>query len=84
MARPKGSPNRPKRALLRLIQEKYPNYNPVLELVDVAMDENADATMRFNANRELLQYLEPKLKAIEITGEDGKALLPPVIKLVHE
>jgi len=48
------------------------------------MDKDADATMRFNANRELLQYLEPKLKAIELTGKDGEKLLPDVIKIVNE
>ena len=76
MSRPKGVPNKPKRALLRLIQEKYPGYNPAMELVKVAMDTEADENMRFSANKELLQYLEPKLKAVEVVAEvDGTITL---------
>jgi len=72
MSRPKGVPNKPKRALLRLLQEKYPGYHPVMEMAALANDEDADESIRFNANREVAKYVEPMLKAMEITAEvDG-------------
>lgn len=71
MGRPKGSKNQPKRALLKLIQELYPNYHPVLEMAKTANDKEVDAALRFNANKEVAQYVEPKRKAVEVTGEDG-------------
>ena len=80
MARPKGSKNQPKRALLKLIQEQYPDYHPVLEMAKVANDKGADETLRFNANKEVAQYIEPKRKAVEHTGEDGGALQVEIVK----
>jgi len=84
MPRPKGTPNKNKQALIVLLEAKYPGYHPVLEMASVANDEGADPTARFNANKEVAQYIVPKLKATEITGKDGKDLLPKKITLVHE
>lgn len=71
MPRPKGSRNRPKRRLLQLLQESYPDYHPVLEMAKTANDDSVDANTRFQANKEVAKYVEPALKATEITGEDG-------------
>jgi len=40
----------------------------------LANDEDADAALRFNANKEVAQYVEAKRKAIEHTGPDGGPL----------
>jgi hypothetical protein len=71
MARKVGSKNQPQRALTLLLKEHFPNYHPVLEMAKLANDKEADSTARFNANREVAQYMEPKRKAVEVTGEDG-------------
>jgi len=69
MASRKGSPNKNKQALIALLQAKYPEYHPVLEMAKIANDTDAEPMMRFNANKEVAQYVTPKLKAVEITGE---------------
>jgi len=79
-----GIPNKNKQALLRLLEIKYPNYHPVCELVDIAMDMDNDVSTRLQANKEVAGYIVPKLKAIELTGQDGKDLLPAVIQIINE
>ena len=83
MPRPKGAINRPKRALLKLLQEKYPGYEPVIEMTKaaLALTDNAmasgdtnDWSAASNAHDKVAQYTTPKLKAIEVTGEDGGPL----------
>lgn len=73
MPRPKGSKNKPKRRLIQLIQEHYPDYHPVMEMAKLA-NTSADDSVKFNANKEVAKYIEPALKAIEVsgTGENGE------------
>lgn len=73
MARTTGTPNKPKRALLALLQEKYPGYHPVLEMAKIA-HETEDMALAAQMHKEVAQYVEAKRKAIEVTGEDGAAI----------
>ena len=82
MGRPKGSLNKPKRRLLQLIQDQYPNYHPVLEMAKLANDKNADDLARFNANKEVAKYIEPALKAVEISGDAEGESLPIQINMI--
>jgi len=78
--RPAGSPNRPKKGLMHMIQQQYPDYHPVMEMVAVANDEDAPADARFAANKEVAQYVVPKLKAVEISGKLGMVMKTTEIK----
>ena len=69
MSRPAGTPNRPKRQLLALLQEKYPGYHPVVEMAAIAHDMTNDVTLRAQMHKEVAQYVTPKLKAIEVQLE---------------
>ena len=66
--RKKGVPNKPKKELLDMIQLTYPGYHPVMAMAIVANDEGADETLRFNANKEVAQYIVPKKRAVEHSG----------------
>ncbi len=79
-----GIPNKNKQALLKMLELRYPDYHPVCELVDIAMDMENDVSTRLQANKEVAGYIVPKLKAIELTGLDGKDLLPTVIQIINE
>jgi disulfide oxidoreductase YuzD len=61
-----GTPNKERRTLLETIEDKYPGYNPVLSLVDIANDPENDINLRFQANKEVAKYISPQLKAVEI------------------
>lgn len=55
--------------LLELIQEKYPNYHPILSLAEIATDEDNDIKVRLDASKVILPYIEAQLKSIEIKGD---------------
>ena len=63
-----GSPNKNKQALIALLQAKYPGYHPVMEMAAIGNDESNDLQTRFNAHKEVAQYVTPKLKAVETSG----------------
>jgi hypothetical protein len=63
--RQKGTPNRAKQALLAAIQDKFPEYHPVLAMAEIANDGELPIDLRFSAHKEIAQYVEPKRKAIE-------------------
>lgn len=70
----KGRPNKRSAGLLAEIKRQFPNYDPIMHMAGVAADEDNPQEMRLDASKTIAQYVYPKLKAIEITGEDGGAL----------
>ena len=78
--RPKGSGNRPlKRLLHERLAEKYPDYDPVLDLVDSCIKikqlaettgELSDLRAAVDSTEKLCQYLQPKLRAVEHSGNN--------------
>ena len=84
-----GSPNRDKKTLLRLLQERYPNYQPILEIAKAAhkltamAESSGESELWRDAgamHERVAQYVTPKLKAIEVTGEDGGPIVVQVVK----
>lgn len=63
--RKKGTPNRFTQNLMKICEEK--NLDVFEALVEIALEH--DSPNRFPALRELAQYLYPKRKAIEHSGE---------------
>ena len=84
MGREAGVPNKSKQTLIKLLEARYPDYNPVYEMVDIALDKENDVNTRLAANDKVAGYLIPKLKAVELTGLDGKDLIPATIQIIHE
>ena len=64
-----GIPNKNKQALIALLEARYPGYQPVVSMAEIANDMDNDLQMRFNAHKEVAQYIVPKLKAVEHTGD---------------
>lgn len=52
-------------------QLKKLGVDPVARLIGVAQDANCPLSVQAKIWCELLQYAQPKLKAVEITGKDG-------------
>ena len=84
MARPRGSPNQPKRRLLTLLQEIYPDYQPVLEMAKLAHKamQEGDDEVAFNRHAQVARYVTPQLKAIELSGNDGEPLKVGLVQFV--
>lgn len=55
--------------LLAEIRRKYPNYHPIMAMVDIAHDKEASLELQFNCHKTVAKYIEPELKSIEVKGE---------------
>jgi hypothetical protein len=61
-------PIQPEKKLLKMMQGKYPGFHPAMILADLANDEDGDVSIRLNAAKSLLPYIEPQLKSLEVYG----------------
>ena len=73
MSRQSGIPNKNKSKLMRAIREEFPEYDPLMELVKIAMSIDGEQPVsiaeRIACHKEVAQYVNPKLKAIEVSGD---------------
>jgi hypothetical protein len=85
MARPKGVPNKNKRGLLGMLKQQYgDDFHPIMKMAKNAVElqsilDGLDGKeidklfvglkMSIDAWDKIAQYTEPKLKAIEVSGE---------------
>ena len=67
--RKKGTPNKSTKALQDLINAKYPNYDPIMQMVEVANDQTQELSVRLKCAMEVAPYIHAKRKAIEVEGE---------------
>ena len=73
----KGIPNRAKLAFREELQKYCDDlgFDPFHALVHMAMDEHLDNDqLRFAALKELCQFLQPKLRSVELTGDEARPL----------
>ena len=82
MPRPKGVPNKPKRALLRLLQEKYPGYHPVLKMAEIANSPNTEIALQAQMHKEIARYVEPVLQAVAVSQDDEGGPLQVTVRIV--
>ena len=68
----KGTPNKKTMAVAELLGEL--GLDPIKQMGQIAMDEHVEVSIRVQVLKELCQYIAPKRKAVEITGEDGGPL----------
>jgi len=69
MGSPKGSLNKRTRSLEAMVKREFPNYNAIIELVKIATDEKTPRAEKVAANKEVANYLYPKLKSMEVRQE---------------
>lgn len=55
--------------LLSEIRRRYPNYHPILAIVDIAHNSEASLDLQFNCHKTVAKYVEPELKSIEVKGD---------------
>ena len=77
--RPRNVPNKNKQALLTRLAEKFPEWDPVVAMAEDANNPELSDELRFNAKKEVAQYIYPKMRSVEHTG-DGGAPFQIVIK----
>ena len=83
--RPTGTESANRREMRALIRKKFPEYQPVVRMAEHAhkLDELAEKHPEDHEARlaavsvhdKVANYLTPKLKAIEVTGAEGGAIV---------
>lgn len=73
--REKGTANKATSTLKELLAKKFPDYNPVIAMAEMAQDKKNTVSIRLAANREVAKYTNHQLKAIEITGDPDAPLV---------
>ena len=76
----KGTPNKNNSQLVQLIAERYPNYHPVLALVEIAKT-TTEVAIQVQANKEVAKYYCPQLKSIEIKEEASEITKIVVVRV---
>ena len=67
--REKGTPNKKKQELIDRIEEKYPNYDPLLSLVAIGNDPETPLELKVTCHKEVAKYIHPQRKAVDISGD---------------
>ena len=80
----KGSPNKNKEYLMNRLKDMYgDDFDPIIRMAEQATRLHAAAidaedtkvlTDSINGWDKIAQYVQPKLKAVELTGEDGSSI----------
>ena len=65
----KGTPNKKTAAVAEVLAEL--GLDPIKQMGQIAMDEHVELSVRVQVLKELCQYVAPKRKAVEVTGEEG-------------
>lgn len=65
----KGAPNKKTNDLKSLILNKYPDFNPILSMVELYHNELTLPAIKFQCLKEISQYLFPKRKTIDIVED---------------
>lgn len=55
--------------LLEMIQEKYPDYHPLMAVADIANQDDSTIGQKMEASKTVLKYTLPELKSIDISGQ---------------
>lgn len=66
--RKKGTPNAERKELYTLLAKKFPGYNPVFAMAEIALDKKNLPDLRLQAHKEVAKYTFPQLKAVEVNG----------------
>ena len=64
--RKKGSLNKKTTELMELLGD----YNPIVRLIEIAKDENTSLDMQVKINLDLLPYIYPKRKSIDMNSNE--------------
>jgi hypothetical protein len=71
--RGKGTPNKRTLAVAEVLGEL--GLDPIKQMGQIAMDERIEVSIRVQVLKELCQYIVPKRKAVEVTGDKGGPLV---------
>lgn len=61
-----------KSQVLKMLQRHHPEYHPLIELANIALDSTTDVRLKVDCHKTIVKYCEPELKSVEVSGRvDG-------------
>ena len=81
--RKKGTPNKRTKNLIELIESKYPKFDPVISLIEIAIDNETPLDLKVNCLKEIAKYIHPQRKAVEVSTNPNDEISTKVIFLQH-
>lgn len=79
MGRPAGSVNKATKSAREAIAAFVDNNAPRLEALLATIEKENGAAAAYKCIMDLMEYHVPKLARTEVTGKDGKDLIPKVL-----
>lgn len=86
---PAGRPPGPsKKQLADLVAEKFPSYDPILALIEVALDQETPLDMRVRCHSEVAPFIRPRLRMLDATfggmtlQDLVEASMRPIVKVI--
>lgn len=79
--RQRGTPNKNRAALIERLSERFPNYDPVIALAELAQNASVDLSVRLDCHKTLANYLYPKMRSVAWIEENTTQ--PIVIQVVE-
>jgi len=61
--------------ILEMINQRYPDYHPLMAIVDIGHNGMADLRLQFDAHKEVCKYVEAMQRSIEIHNDSGENLV---------
>lgn len=81
--RKKGTPNKRTKNLIELIESKYPDFDPIISLIEISQDIETPLDIKVNCLKEIAKYIHPQRKAVEIATNPDDEISTKVIFLQH-
>lgn len=61
--------------ILDLLQEEEPNYHPLISILRISKDGEADLRLQLDCHRSIAKYVEAERKSIDIKSDNGDTLM---------
>jgi hypothetical protein len=57
-----------KSAVLKMLQAKNGEYHPLIELMNIGMDDKTDVRLKVDCHKTIAKYCEAELRSVEVKG----------------
>lgn len=77
-------------SIIDLIQQKHPNYHPLVSLAEIALEMNEEGRplhevkVRVDCHKTIARYVAPELKSVEMKGEIDADFGALTVRIINE
>lgn len=56
--------------VLKLIQQHYPEYHPIVSMAHIAHNSQADLRLQFECHKAISKYVAPEMKSVDVSVKE--------------